>query len=218
VERKPSGFFAKVLRQPGSTMKVLVAVGGFVGLAGCSATVTATDPTSFADIVAAAIQGAEADEASEAQLALLREAQSEGSMSIEGERAAVRAAVKCINDAGVSAAYADHTMKSGLVVPRYVASVDNALGLDATDAILNACDAQEYFWVDKVYQAQPTSVAVNDAYLDQQAPIVRACLEREGYDTNADATTHELLRQALDVALDTGFSTDCLREAEIDGF
>lgn len=186
---------------------------------GCGAPVVApTYPTTFPGIIASALAEAEAGGAGEAQLAILRQAAADGEISIESARAAARAAVQCMSDGGIYAAYHEDGMKSGLVIPGYIAGGGTADQMSAQDVVITACDNRESFWVNSVYQGQPTSVAVNDAYLDQQVPIVRSCLERSGYHTDPDATTHEVLRQALDVAQATSFELNCLGEAEIESF
>ena len=186
---------------------------GCLALAGCGTEPAAqNEPESFADQIASAIDAAEAGGAGDAQLEILRRAQAEGSLSLEDARAAERAMVQCINDAGSEATYSERTDKSGLVVPGYVA----VAGTSEQLAITDACASQEAFWVDMVYQTQPTSTALSDAYLDQQAPLVRNCLESHGYTTAPDATTHELLRQALDAALETDWTIDCLTTSGIE--
>jgi hypothetical protein len=188
---------------------------GCVVLVGCATeSVEEAETESFADQIAIAIAEAEAGGAGDAQLAILRQAQTEGEISIEDARAAARAMVECVNNAGSQASYDERTNESGLVVPGYSALANT----DEQQVIADACDAQEAFWINMIYQTQPASVAVNDAYLDQQAPLVRTCLEREGYATDPDATTIELLRQAADARDETDLAVDCLTEAKIDGF
>jgi len=193
---------------------LVVAVLAGVVLAGCTEATVPTEPESFADQIAAAIQEAEAGGASDAQLAILRTAQSEGEISIEDARAATRAAVECVNDAGSSAFYGEHTEGSGLVVPWYSSLADTSEQM----AIADACDQREDFWVNMIYQTQPTSQAVNDAFLEQQVPLVRSCLEQNGYTVDPGATTREVLHQAFDVMMDTEPQVDCLTTFGIEGF
>ncbi len=165
-----------------------------------------TESALFADQIAATIREAESGGASDAQLAILRKAQSEGEVSLEDVRAATRAAVECVNDAGSLAGYAEETKAWGLVVPwnRYSADTPEM------SAIGEECDVREDYWVGKIYQTQPTSQALNEAFLEQQVPLVRSCLERNGYTVVPDATTREVLRQAFEVLMDTAPEVDCI--------
>jgi hypothetical protein len=196
-------------------MKFLAVVVGCVLLAGC-ATETGTQPDSqgFAELAASMIEEAEAGGAGDAQLEILRQAQSDGKVSLEVARAANRAAVECVNDAGSSAFYQESTTAAGLVLPGFSSLADTPEQM----AISDACTTEVQFWVSGLYQMQPASLTLNDAYLEQQAPVVRSCLERNGYAADPEATTIELLRQAAQVKIDTESAVDCLAEAKIDGF
>jgi len=193
---------------------LVVAVLASVVLAGCTEATVPTEPESFADQIAAAIQEAEAGGASDAQLAILRKAQLEGELPIEDARAAARAAVECMTEAGISAYYGENHRKSGLVVPGY--SAEWIMGDDEQNAVIDACDQRENFWVSSVYQTQPSSLELTDGYRAQQAPILRSCLERNGYATDPDASPLDLMRQAIQVEVDTDSAVDCLTEAEIE--
>jgi len=207
------------VRAPGalrSSFRVTLSmVVGCAVLAGCAkATLPQAEPTSFDDIVATAIQEAEAGGASEAQLALLSQAQVDGEISLETARAATRAGVECITAAGSYALYSEEARGSGLVIPGFSYASDTP----EQQAIGEGCENNENFWVVAVYAMQPSSRAVNDAYLEQQVPIVRSCLAGEGYTVPSDATTLEVLNQAADVLSDTKGALNCLYEARIDGF
>lgn len=192
-----------------------LAVSVFV-LAGCTSEDLAKSEAKgeFADMIEGMINDAEAGGAGEAQLEILRHAQADGVVSMEDARAAANAMVQCVEDAGSEAFITDQTMQSGVVLPAYNWKSDTP----EQAAIGDACDTQEAFWVNGAYQMQPASIALNDAYLDKQLPLVRACLQREGYAADPEATTHEVLRQALQVKTDTASAVDCLAEAKIDGF
>jgi hypothetical protein len=188
---------------------------GCVVLVGCGTKpVVPTEPASFADQIAATIQEAESGGAGDAQLAILRKAESEGELSLEDVRTATRAAVECVNDAGSLAGYAEVTKGWGLVVPwnRYTADTPEMM------AIGEECDVREDYWVGKIYQTQPTSQALNEAFLEQQVPLVRSCLEQNGYTVVPDATTREVLRQAFDVMNDTVPEVNCITTFGIEGW
>jgi hypothetical protein len=168
----------------------------------------------FAFMIEELIQSAEDGGAGDEQLAILRNAQATGFVSIEDARMAARAMVECVKDAGSDAFVADQTMESGIVVPVYNYLADTP----QQQAIGDACDTREAFWVNGAYQMQPRSLEMNDAYLERQAPVVRSCLEREGYELDEDMGTREVLRRAAEVSIDTGSAVDCLSEAHITGF
>ncbi len=194
---------------------IAVAVAASFVLAGCATSPVGQEQTeSFDEQIVAVIEEAEAGGAGDAQLAILRQARTDGDLSIESARAAARAGVECVNDAGSSAFYQESTRASGLVVPGYSSSANTPAEMELADA----CSTREDFWVNMFYQTQPSSLAANDVYLNQQAPLVRSCLEREGYSVPPEATTFELLRQAAQVQEETDWAVDCLTEAKIDGF
>jgi hypothetical protein len=168
----------------------------------------------FADMIQGALEDAEAGGAGDEQLAILRNAQTEGVVSLEDARTVTLAAVQCVQDAGSDAFYEERTTESGLVLPEY----NSLANTPAQMAIADACSTDVEFWVRMAYVMQPTSIAVKDAFLDRQVPLVRTCLDREGYAADPEATTHEVLRQALQVKTDTASAVDCLAEAAIDGF
>lgn len=185
-------------------------------LAGCTSGDLAKSEAKrdFADMIQGVLEDAEAGAAGEAQREILRHAQAEGVVSMEDAREAASAMVQCVEDAGSEALITDQTMQSGVVPPAYNWKADTP----EQAAIGDACDTQEAFWVNGAYQMQPASIALNDAYLDKQLPLVRTCLQREGYPTDPAATTHEVLRQALQVKIDTASAVDCLAEAKVEGF
>jgi hypothetical protein len=187
---------------------------GCVVLAGCAANVGPTNGR-FADDLAVAIEDAEANGAGETQLSVLRHAQEVGGVTLEDARAAARAAVECMQDAGVDATYQEETEESGLVVPGYVAGWTNGQAVPL--AVIDACDQRDSFWVSMIYQTQPSSLESNDAYLERQLPVLIACLNDHGYTTDPSASPADLVRHALDVANQTGGTIDCVSEAGIDG-
>lgn len=196
---------------------VVVAVTVGCGLlAGCSSESLAKTEAKrdFADMIDGIIPEAEAGGAGEEQLTILRNSHGEGVVSLEDTRAVTRAAVQCVKDAGSDAFYAERTTESGLVLPEYNSLANTPEQL----AIADACSTKVEFWVRMAYVMQPASIALNDAHLDQQAPVVRACLNREGYDVAQELSTHVLLRQAAQIKVDSASRVDCLAEAGIEGF
>jgi hypothetical protein len=138
---------------------------------------------------------------------LLRDAAVAGELTAEQTREAARAAVDCMNEAGLTARY-DETTTGGLTLPGYIAELGTS-GNEALQAILDECDKQEYRWVSKVYQTQPTAVAVRDAHYEQFAPVARACLQGAGYEADPAADWTEL-ESAMQAALqESGGEVNC---------
>lgn len=194
-----------------------VEVGAALALAllvGCTSDTGVPDDSGpFADQIAAIIEQAEVGGASEAQLEILRHAQAQGEVSLEDARTGARAAVECMTEAGLSAIYSESNTESGLVLPGYAAAW--TMGDDATDALIQACDQQEGSWVNQLYQTQPSSMALQDAVNDKKDPLVRSCLEDNGYPTAEDASPSDVIAHALSVESETLGAVDCLTEAGI---
>lgn len=196
-------------------MRIFAPLLGCVALAGCATESEAEgDPSDFSETAAGVIAEAETGGAGDAQFAFLQHAQADGRLTIETAWEAARAVVQCVNDAGSLAQDSEHADESGLVTPGWNASANRP----EEQAISDRSDMQEGLWANLLYGTQPDSLQVNEVYLEQQASVVRTCLEREGYATAPDATTHELLRQASKVASETKGGIDCLAGAKIDNF
>jgi len=196
-------------------MRLLTVVLACAVLAGCEYEPLPVDQDqTFDEMIVSAIWEAEHNGAGEAQLALLREAQSEGKVTFEEAKTAAHAVVDCIDAAGSQGFYEEKVNGSGLLVPEYYSLANT----DEQTAIADACDTQEGFWVVTIYQMQPSSQEMRDAYLEQQAPLLRACLEDAGYATDPDDTAYDLARQAKQALIDTDGDVNCYGEANLDGF
>lgn len=166
----------------------------------------------FAEALAEAREGGAGPE----QLADLEAAAQAQGVSIEMARDAARRAVGCMTEAGLSAAYVESTTNSGLVIPGYRVEVaEMSTGQSDEDAQIAACDVREAYWINQLHQTQPTSVEMNEEYANQQEPVLRACLERNGIATEAEAVGADLANQALEVFRDSDGDINCLAEAGI---
>lgn len=163
--------------------------------------------------LADAVLEAQAQGASEAQLSLLEDAAAVGEVSVEAAKQAMHATVECMQGRGFDAWYVEDVMPSGLVRPTL--TFGTAGGGEAAYA---ECETLESYWIDYLYQTQPSSVALRDSYLLRQLPIVVECLEREGVTVPPDESSQETFRKALDVSRSTANGVDCLAEAEISSF
>ena len=188
---------------------------GCAMLAGCTVESPAPEHVAaFSEVIEVAIQEAVAGGAGETQLTILRQAQEDGSLTFEDTRAAARSAVDCMNASGFSATYGEQKNDSGLIVPEYTAGFDAGQDISGIDR----CDQQEFLWVNMVYQTQPSAVEKTDARLAQQAPVIRKCMEDNGYTTDPSSSPRDLARQASKVAQESNGAVDCLTEAGISGF
>lgn len=201
---------------------LLVGCLGLIGsyaLAGCSETATDDRPwitQSFNEIADAAIADAQAAGASTSQLLLLSEARRNGEMTYEQTRVAASAAVECINSAGARAEVVDIKRSSGLIVPGYDVTIGNLSEAETARAV-DLCSPREYRYVTLLYQAQPKSRDMLGKYVESQEPVLRRCLESNGWVTDAGSSGWELAHQAVQVMVDTDGGVDCLRAADIDG-
>lgn len=164
---------------------------------------------SFVERVSGAIDGAETGGASDAQLAILREAEMTGELTFDQARQAALATIDCIEQGGGSASYDEQREPSGLVVPRGVAEAKDEESLTRLEPVIEKCMNLESFWVNNIYQLQPDSQEVRDAYRDKQAPVIRKCLGDNGYATDPEATPEELFAQAVEVSQDTDDAVRC---------
>mgnify|MGYP000882044766 CR=1 FL=1 len=114
---------------------------------------------------------------------------------------------------GLSARYEENTLSYGLAVPGY--AVDHAAGVDS-DAEVDACDRREFFWVSQVYQLQPSSRALVQHYVDQKAPLLRACLEKNGVKLAGNLSGSDLANRASQEMVNSGGKVNCLADVGID--
>jgi hypothetical protein len=152
--------------------------------------------------------------ASVQQLDILKRAATDGGVTFEDAKIAATAAMSCMADQGVTATYQENALANGVTIPGYVVNAVKIDGGDSTE-VMDACEKSESFWVNMLFQVQPTSVEANLAFIEKQAPVIRKCLEDAGYDTDPDATGMDLVRQSTDVAQQTGLRVDCLGDAGV---
>jgi len=162
--------------------------------------------------VADALEEARSGGASEAQLAIVEQAGKEGSVTFEDAKVAVSSAISCMAAAGIAATYEEDALRNGVVIPGFTVKVSE------DPALSNAADVCEYsesYWVNKLYQTQPSAIDANLAFIEKQAPVIRQCLEDAGYDTDPDATGMDLVLQSAE--LDTA-EFHCALDAGVMGY
>lgn len=183
-------------------------------IASCSAPSDTPEPwsdQSFPELIAVAIDEATSAGASDQQIALLTSAQQEGQVPIDIAKTAAFNVVDCFNSVGGQAEYEEKTTPSGLVQPGYKVIFDETL----PDAVYESCVVQEYRWVNRVHQMQPSSRELVGQYVTSKEDVLRECLEGAGIATDPEATGWDLAQQAVQLPVETaGF--DCLVVANID--
>jgi len=183
-------------------------------LSGCAGGGTgdgpAPDARAFAAQARKDLEDATAGHASEHQLTILREAFAAGEVTYDQAKDATYMVIECIHDAGGTAEYEENRDDSGFVIPNAILTAPDDDALEAMSAIAEQCSNREAFWVNKLYQLQPTSQETRDRYWLEQAPAIRQCLEDHGFPTSSDATPKELRVLALRVLDESGGETNCV--------
>lgn len=182
-----------------------------------SGTDPAQDGGLFDERIGAEIEDATANGASADQLALLERARGEGEVTIETARQARRAYAECATAAGVEVTFDETTRPDGWV--SWVTIVDGS-GAANTEQIARDCERREALWVIVLYSTQPATEQATADYLDQQAPVLRSCLEEAGFQPEPDATGMELaiLTTRADDPVMREAGVMCLQQIGIDGF
>lgn len=183
-----------------------------VMVSGCTSAGASSESTA-SSVALQALGDARDAGASDAQVATLEHAVSTGSVVIEEVREAARRTVSCMQAAGLDARYDERTLSHGVVVPGYL--VDVAPDQDV-DAEVESCDEREFHWISKTYQLQPSSIEAAEQFVEQRAPAIRACLERNGVTTRADDSGHDLATTSSRAMNESGGAVSCLAEAGVD--
>lgn len=197
----------------GAAALVLVAC----GQSGNTVSESAPGGQAFADRIGKEIEGAKANGASANQLALLERARADGEVTIEMARQARRAYAECAAAAGVPVTFEERTRPDGWV--SWLTMVEGATNPDALQ-IARDCEAREAVSVLTLYTTQPSATKASGEYLDQQAPVLRACLEAAGFQPEPDANGLELaiLSTRADNEVMQEAGAMCLHEIGVDGF
>jgi hypothetical protein len=164
-----------------------------------------------------AIKDATSGGASTQQLDILDRAAKDGGVTFEDAKMASTSAMACMESQGVTANYQEKALPNGVTIPGYTVQDRTSSGGDALP-VMEGCEKSESYWVDKLYQMQPTSVEANLAFIEKQAPVIRKCLEDAGYDTDPKATGMDLVIQAGHIADQTTGGTNCASDAGIVGY
>jgi len=188
-------------------------------LAGCSHSAggeTGVEQGFDAEVSQAIAEATDAG-ASAQQLDILERAATDGGVTFEDAKMAATSAMACMESQGVTANYEEKALPNGVTIPAYTVQDHTSNGGDALP-VMDGCEKSESYWVNMLYQMQPTSVEANLAFIEKQAPVIRKCLEDAGYDTDPKATGMDLVIQSSDVARQTNGATDCAFDAGVVGY
>lgn len=199
-------------RQP--WQQIVAAASVVVALGGCSSQPAESNDPLFDMLILEAIEQAAAAGASDGQLELLRQSEDAGHVPVETLRLAVHATIECFVEAGFEAEYLEPVGPEGLALPSYRVWTDGELS-PGDDALIEECDSREGFWVNKVYQLQPSSDELRVEFVNGKADELRACLEDAGYPAEAGADGVALAQQAGRVATESQGAVDCLQEVGV---
>lgn len=172
-------------------------------------------PTEFAAKVTRELEEAHKQGASANQLAELESVARDLQVDVETARAAMHRTVECIVNAGYEADYMEEVM-DGVTIRPYLTYYDTGTG--NADAVYDECSRRESYWIEYLYETQPSTIDAQNKYLEQQLPTVIACLERNGVSTDPEEDMYVTLDAAVKLMQQSGGEADCLAEAEITGY
>lgn len=203
-------------------VRIALSLLGVLAIAACGLTTSSDSTDTFDQRIAAAIEDAQSNGASEQQIEALRAAQEQGYVSFDIARDAALASIDCMARSGVDATYSERDDGSGVKIPTFVASLAGG-NQDAISAIVDSCSRTEEAWVSKMYQLQPSTQNARDENLTRALPAIRQCLESHGVAIEDDASRDEVVQAAAELARETGTGAgttpvDCLVEAGVTNY
>lgn len=204
------------LRRSRSALLVSLSV---IVVAGCQGGPEPLDDgvAAFDLLVENSLQDAREAGASDTQITVIEEAQETGAVTIEALRAGNQATAECLRGHGFEVDLQDFVTNAGLTVPSYAVhtgEVPDDLALELQEG----CEYAENYWVNKLYWLQPSSIAINNAHLIKQTPVLIECIIRNGGAASEGDDTRVALDAAQALIESSGGTIDCLYEAEIDGY
>lgn len=174
-------------------------------LAGCASVTPSSDGSSsgFEYMITEAKKGG----ADPTQIAILEK----GEVSYSDYEAAVNRSLQCMRDAGISVIDPVPDTSSGIIFLNYSWSPDlPGMTQDQGTALGTDCLNRYSFWVEVLYQVQPSSVEAEEQYFDQYRDAVVQCIRTNGGTVRDDATRDEAVSASHAVEDQTG--VDCFRE------
>lgn len=190
-------------------LSALAVLAAFASTACSGGEAPAPSKDGFAQHVRQILAEARAGGADDEQVALLERAEELGIVSYEDARVAATSALECMAGRGVTGEMKDMHLPNGVTIPAYAVKAER----EDAQQIMDDCSLQHDFWVNKLYQLQPSSMEANDAYIDAQRPVILACLADAGYPLAGDVSRDQLMDTA-DTALHESGAT-CLADAGV---
>ena len=166
----------------------------------------------FSIIIAEASEGGAGPD----QLADLEHAKQIREVEINVARQAAHRAVECMTDSGLSAVYQENENYTGLAIPGYRVGIGMS-GDASAEELVESCDTREAYWINLLYQTQPSSQQAKIDYADEREEVLRECLNNLGITTDPEATGSDLIELILEPQ-ESRASYACLHEAGIDSW
>lgn len=155
-----------------------------------STTAASATDDAFSALVDSQIAQAELAGATDAQVAILREARGAGVMTHEMAMSAARDFVQCLDDVGIKAVLEPSEGAEDLPAIQYRLYTQDT-------AVADQCLVITYNFVDSVYQLQPAAQAHGKQVLADHEDAFVACLLENGIDVPPDTTQRELAGAVL---------------------
>lgn len=166
-----------------------------IATAACSSGPSLEPPSEAGVFQEVWLQASEAG-ASPAQLDLIARASERGEVTLPDVYEALAATFECFDEGGVAWEWLDLDYSRGFPIPSY--------GWGGADEQLfdygDACLERHSFYVEMLYQVQPSSVEAEKSNLDERMPEVVACLRAEGVEISDEASPDEVelaIREAV---------------------
>ena len=153
--------------------------------------------------------------ASVQQLAVLEEAKVTRAVSAESLRAGNQAAAECLTNVGFNVEFEDYVSNAGLSVPAYSVHTGD-VGDDVALELQEGCEYAENYWINKLFWLQPSSIAINNAYLVRQTPALIECVKTNGGTASTGDDTRSAIAAAEQLLKTSDGSVNCLLEVGID--
>lgn len=134
--------------------------------------------------------------ASAAQIALLEEAAAQGEVTLEIARQARRNLQDCAATAGVDIQFHEVTRPDGWV--EWVTEFPDVEGRDVQQVVKD-CEDRESGLIVSVYSSQPSAVTAKEDYLNDQKPVLIACLEQQGLTPDPALDGMTIARSVMEV-------------------
>jgi hypothetical protein len=193
---------------------VLVA-GVALAISACSSAVPSDTESASRPGLADVLAEAELAGASEAQIRALEIAIGAGELPLEVVREAVGNTATCVESSGLWIEFDEHVAPSGLRELSYTVLGGDPENPDEGQRISDRCRTTHSQFIEAAYVLQPSSLALNDAFVKTVTPYITDCLIEAGKTVDKDATFDELRQLSREVL--TGMSAEQLAQQDASG-